>query len=76
MPRPAPAAHTNHEMLDLWRLPPTDYVMGALVAWTVYALTMLFFPRHMAHGAAVVGKRYVDRPPVWAGGISVKTGEK
>ena len=61
---------------DLWRLPPIDYVMGALAAWSLYALTMLFFPRHKAHGAPGVSKQYVERPPIWAGRISLKTGEK
>jgi hypothetical protein len=61
---------------DLWRLPPVDYVMGVLVAWTLYASVMLFFPRHKAHGAVDVVKQAVERPPIWAGGISLKTGEK
>jgi hypothetical protein len=61
---------------DLWRLPPIDYVMGALLAWSLYALLTLFFPRRTGHGAVKVGKQYTERPPIWAGGISLKTGEK
>jgi len=30
---------------DIWRLPQMDYVLGALLAWCLYALAALFFPR-------------------------------
>ena len=61
---------------DLLRLPPIDYVMGALLAWGLYALLMLFFPRRTGHSAVEVGKQTVERTPIGVGGISVLTGEK
>lgn len=33
---------------DIWRLPQMDYVLGALLAWCLFCLITLFFPRRAA----------------------------